>query len=161
MNAKDFIIKPVLPEQREAAIELVNQFFRFINKLTLDGVFKIRPRAAAKMVDIYLKLRGTEKIVFLGGFLGEELVSLLIARVEDKPYLEEEKNLYIDLAITKQGKRRSGFMKPLVEATFEWAKIQGIKAIELRAIAQNENAVAFWKSLGFDPFYIRFRKLVD
>ncbi|TGJ98215.1 GNAT family N-acetyltransferase [Leptospira langatensis] len=153
-------IRPILPENREAVIELVNQFFRMVNRFQLDGVFRIRPRAAAKMVDIYLKLRGTDKIVFIGGFVEEELVSILIARVEEKPYLEEEQNLFIDLAITKQGKRKSGYMKPLVEETFRWAKEKGILAIELRAISENEGAVEFWKKMGFDPFYVRFRKLV-
>lgn len=155
-----FSVRPILPEHREAAIEIVNQFFRMVNGLELDGIFRIRPRAATKMVDVYLKLRATDKVVFLGGFLGEELVSLLIARVEEKPYLVEGKNLFIDLAVTKQGKRKSGYMKPLVEETFRWAKEHEILAVELRAISENEAAVEFWKKMGFDPFYIRFRKSV-
>ncbi|TGM17133.1 GNAT family N-acetyltransferase [Leptospira selangorensis] len=160
MSNKLLEIRPILPQNREAAIELVNQFFRMVNKLPLDGIFKIRPRAAAKMVDIYLKLRATDKVIFIGGFIEEELVSLLIARVEEKPYLIEEKNLFIDLAITKQGKRKSGYMKPLVDETFRYAKEKGILAIELRAISDNEGAVEFWKKMGFDPFYVRFRKSV-
>ncbi|MDV6234786.1 GNAT family N-acetyltransferase [Leptospira ellisii] len=155
-----FQIANLLPEHRESAIELVNQFFRLVNSFGLDGVFKIRPRAATKMVDVYLKLRGTGKVLLLGGFLGQELVSLLIARTEDKPYLEEEKTLFIDLAVTKRGKQKSGFMKPLVLFCESWAKEQGFKSVELRAISENENAVSFWKSMGYDPFYVRFRKLV-
>ncbi|TGK56099.1 GNAT family N-acetyltransferase [Leptospira wolffii] len=160
MPNPSFTVRPILPEHREETIEIVNQFFRMLNQLPLDGIFRVRPRAATKMVDIYLKLRGTEKIVFIGGFLEEELVSILIARVEEKPYLEEEKNLFIDLAVTKQGKRKSGFMRPLVEETFRWAKENGIQAVELRAVTRNEGAVEFWKKMGFDPFYIRFRKSV-
>ncbi|PJZ68262.1 GNAT family N-acetyltransferase [Leptospira perolatii] len=160
MQMDKFTIRAITPTEREAVIELVNQFFRMLNKLPLDGIFKIRPRAAAKMVDIYLKLRGTEKVVFVGGFFGEELVSVLIARVEDKPYLEEERNLYIDLAVTKNGKQKSGFMKPLVDYTFEWAKENGIQSVELRAVSENENAVEFWKAQGFSPFYVHFRKSV-
>ncbi|WP_167882347.1 GNAT family N-acetyltransferase [Leptospira sarikeiensis] len=160
MSQKVLEIRPILPQNREETIELVNQFFRMLNKMPLDGIFKIRPRAAAKMVDVYLKLRGTDKVLFIGGFLEEELVSLLIARIEEKPYLNEEKNLFIDLAITKQGKRKSGFMKPLVDEAFRFAKENAILAIELRAISENEGAVEFWKKMGFDPFYIRFRKLV-
>ncbi len=107
-NSKKFQIANLLPEHREASIELVNQFFRLINSLQLDGIFKIRPRAGTKMIDVYLKLKGTGKVLLLGGFLGDELVSLLIARTEDKPYLEEQKTLFIDLAVTKRGKQKSG-----------------------------------------------------
>ncbi|RHX85580.1 GNAT family N-acetyltransferase [Leptospira stimsonii] len=158
--SEPFQIGNLLPEHRESAIELVNQFFRMLNSLTLDGVFKIRPRAGTKMVDVYLKLRGTGKVLLLGGFLGEELVSLLIARTEEKPYLEENKTLFIDLAVTKRGKQKSGFMKPLVLSCESWAKEQGFQSVELRAIAENENAVSFWKNMGYDPFYVRFRKLI-
>nr|WP_017854415.1 GNAT family N-acetyltransferase [Leptospira interrogans] len=157
-NSKKFQIANLLPEHREASIELVNQFFRLINSLQLDGIFKIRPRAGTKMIDVYLKLKGTGKVLLLGGFLGDELVSLLIARTEDKPYLEEQKTLFIDLAVTKRGKQKSGYMKPLVLACESWAKDQEFKSIELRAIVENENAVSFWKAMGYDPFYIRFRK---
>ncbi|MBM9500122.1 GNAT family N-acetyltransferase [Leptospira sp. 201903071] len=155
-----FQIANLLPEHRESAIELVNQFFRFVNSLTLDGIFKIRPRAGTKMIDVYLKLRGTGKVLLLGGFLGEELVSILIARTEDKPYLEENKTLFIDLAVTKRGKQKSGFMKPLILSCESWAKEQGFQSVELRAISENENAVSFWKKMGYDPFYIRFRKSI-
>ncbi|TGL98021.1 GNAT family N-acetyltransferase [Leptospira barantonii] len=159
-NTGQFQIANLLPEHREAAIELINQFFRMVNSLKLDGVFKIRPRAGTKMMDVYLKLRGTGKVLLLGGFLGEELVSILIARTEDKPYLEEQKTLFIDLAVTKRGKQKAGYMKPLVLACEAWAKDQDFKSVELRAIAENENAVSFWKAMGYDPFYVRFRKLV-
>ncbi|MCG6167518.1 GNAT family N-acetyltransferase [Leptospira sp. FAT2] len=159
-KTEPFQIANLLPEHRESAIELVNQFFRLVNSMKLDGVFKIRPRAGTKMIDVYLKLRGTGKVLLLGGFLGSELVSLLIARTEDKPYLDEDKTLFIDLAVTKRGKQKSGYMKPLVLACESWAKDQNFKSVELRAIAENENAVSFWKAMGYDPFYVRFRKLV-
>ncbi|XDD51469.1 GNAT family N-acetyltransferase [Leptospira sp. WS92.C1] len=159
-TSAQFQIANLLPEHRESAIELVNQFFKLVNSFRLDGVFKIRPRAGTKMIDVYLKLRGTGKVLLLGGFLGGELVSLLIARTEDKPYLEEEKILFLDLAVTKRGKQKSGYMKPLVLFCESWAKEQGYKSIELRAISENVNAVSFWKAMGYDPFYIRFRKSV-
>lgn len=92
--------------------------------------------------------------------MGEELVSLLIARTEDKPYLEEQKILFIDLAVTKRGKQKAGYMKPLVLACESWAKDQSLQSIELRAIIENENAVSFWKTMGYHPFYIRFRKSI-
>lgn len=142
-NSKKFQIANLLPEHREASIELVNQFFRLINSLQLDGIFKIRPRAGTKMIDVYLKLKGTGKVLLLGGFLGDELVSLLIARTEDKPYLEEQKTLFIDLAVTKRGKQKSGYMKPLVLACESWAKDQEFKSIELRAIIETKTQFHF------------------
>ena len=59
------------------------------------------------MVDIYLKLQGRAKS-FVGAVIDKELVSLLIARTEERPHLEEEKILYIDLAVTKRGRMKKG-----------------------------------------------------
>ena len=145
---------------RTQAIELVNQFFRQINTMKLDGVFKVKPRAAAKMVDIYLKLLGTGKVVFVGAVEEKELVSLLIARTEERPHLEEEKILYIDLAVTKRGRMKKGFMHSFLDYTENWAKKKKIKIIELRALTENRDAVRFWANRGYSDFYIRFRKVM-
>jgi GNAT superfamily N-acetyltransferase len=145
---------------RTQAIELVNQFFRQLNAMKLDGVFKVKPRAAAKMVDIYLKLQGTGKVVFVGAVIDKELVSLLIARTEERPHLEEEKIVYIDLAVTKRGRMKKGYMHALLDYTEAWAKKKKIPVIELRALTDNRDAVRFWANRGYSDFYIRFRKLV-
>lgn len=145
---------------RTQAIELVNQFFRQLNAMKLDGVFKVKPRAAAKMVDIYLKLQGTGKVVFVGAVIDKELVSLLIARTEERPHLEEEKIVYIDLAVTKRGRMKKGYMHALLDYTEVWAKKKKIPVIELRALTDNRDAVRFWANRGYSDFYIRFRKLV-
>lgn len=145
---------------RTQAIELVNQFFRQLNAMKLDGVFKVKPRAAAKMVDIYLKLQGTGKVVFVGAVIDKELVSLLIARTEERPHLEEEKIVYIDLAVTKRGRMKKGYMHSLLDYTEAWAKKKKIPVIELRALTDNRDAVRFWANRGYSDFYIRFRKLV-
>lgn len=156
----DFKIINIDSKFRTQAIELVNQFFKQINSMQLDGVFKVKPRAATKMVDIYLKLQGTGKVVFIGAVVEDELVSLLIARTEERPHLEEEKILYIDLAITKLGKMKKGYMHYLLDYTENWARKKKIKVVELRALTENKNAVRFWANRGYSDFYIRFRKLV-
>ncbi len=150
----------ITEEHRNESIKLVQEFFNLINSLNLDGVFKIKSSAAKKMVDVYLKLTGTEKVLFVGYLLEKELVSLLIAKTEERPYLEEEKILYIDLAITKKSKQKKGYMKSLLEFSYKWAKKKNFKIIELRAIKENKPAVAYWFQNGFEDFYIRFRKKI-
>lgn len=157
---KKFEIINIDTKYRTQAIELVNQFFRQINAMKLDGVFKVKQRAAVKMVDIYLKLQGTGKVVFVGIVEGEELVSLLIARTEERPHLEEEKILYIDLAVTKRGRMKKGYMHSLLDYTESWARKKKIPVLELRALTDNRDAIRFWANRGYSDFYIRFRKII-
>ncbi len=157
---KKFEIINIDTKYRTQAIELVNQFFRQLNAMKLDGVFKVKQRAAVKMVDIYLKLQGTGKVVFVGIVEGEELVSLLIARTEERPHLEEEKILYIDLAVTKRGRMKKGYMHSLLDYTESWARKKKIPVLELRALTDNRDAIRFWANRGYSDFYIRFRKII-
>lgn len=145
---------------RSSMIELVNQFFQQVNSYQLDGIFKVKPNAARKMVDIYLKLANSEKTLVLGWIVEKELVALVLARIEEKPYLVEEKVLYIDLAITKRGKRSKGYMKSLLNEVEEWTKRKKIPIIELRALIENKEAISFWRKQGYQDFYIRFRKKI-
>lgn len=145
---------------RSSMIELVNQFFQQINSYKLDGVFKVKPSAARKMVDTYLKLSGSQKAITLGWVVEKELVALVLARIEEKPYLEEEKVLYVDLAITKKGQRSKGYMKALLYEMEEWSRKKKIFIIELRALIENEPAISFWRKQGYKDFYIRFRKKI-
>jgi len=154
------VIRELIEGDRNQAIELVNQFFRKINELPLDGIFQIRPRAATKFTDIYFKLLGSGKIYMKGFFEGEELVSLVIGRIEEKPHLVEEQSLFIDLAITKNGKKKKGYMKALLADVDIWCKNKLIPIIELRAILGNTDAISFWDHSDFERFYIRYRKKV-
>ncbi|TGM01278.1 GNAT family N-acetyltransferase [Leptospira jelokensis] len=154
------MVRDLRESDRNQTIELVNQFFRKVNELELDGLFRIRPRAATKFTDIYFKLIGTGKVYMRGYFIEEELVSLVIGRIEEKPHLEEERSLFIDLAVTKLGKKKKGYMSELLKDVDEWCLEKNIPSIELRAILKNEEAIQFWNKSSFEPFYIRYRKRV-
>lgn len=145
---------------REQAIELVNEFFKKVNSFQLDGVFKIKPKAAAKMTDAYLKLSGSGKVLFAGIQKDKKIVSLIIARIEERPYLVEEKIVYIDLAVTRRGYEKNGYMNQLLLHTEEWAKSKNISIIELRALMENTDAIRYWRNRKYNDFYIRFRKSI-
>jgi hypothetical protein len=154
------VLRELIEADRNQTIELVNQFFRKVNELPLDGVFQIRPRAATKFTDIYFKLLGSGKVFMKGIFEEEELVSLLIGRVEEKPHLMEEQSLFIDLAVTKNGKKKKGYMKSLLDDVDIWCRLKNIPTIELRAILANQDAIDFWDHSSYERFYIRYRKRV-
>lgn len=158
MNSVSVTIREIEEAHRLAVIELVHQFFKQVNSLELDGLFRIRPRAAKKFTDLYYKLQGTGKVYFFGAFLEQELVAITIARREEKPYLVEEKTLFVDLCVVKNGHKRKGVMTTLVNHLEHWAKEQGYPSLELRAITKNAEAVEFWRHMGYDPFFIRYRK---
>ncbi|MEM7180441.1 MAG: GNAT family N-acetyltransferase [Spirochaetota bacterium] len=146
---------------RQDILQIIQRFRKETNQLTLDGVYRINKRYPVKLLDIYFKLQGTGKVLCIGAFSeASELVAVLLARVEEKPFLHEEKVIYIDLAVTKKGKEGKGFMTGLLDFAENWAQQKQIRSLELRAIAENQPAVEFWKKRGYGEFYVGFRKTV-
>nr|WP_244594306.1 hypothetical protein [Leptospira ryugenii] len=105
-------------------------------------------------------MKDTGKVYLRGVFVGEELCSLLLGRIEEKPHLVEEVSFFIDLAVTKNGKKKSGYMKALLADLNLWCQNKQIPSIELRAILANQDAISFWDHSEFERFYIRYRKRV-
>ncbi len=146
---------------RKEILQIIQRFRQEANQLPLDGVYRIHKRYPVKLLDIYFKLQGTGKVLCVGAFTeSNELAAVLLARVEEKPFLQEEKVIYIDLAVTKKGKEGKGFMTGLLQFTEDWAKQKRIRSIELRAITENQHAVDFWRKRGYGEFYVGFRKTV-
>lgn len=145
---------------RKQAIDLLNEFFKKINSFSLDGVFKVKPKAASRMIDAFLKLSGTGKILMIGLINDNQILSMMIARVEERPYMQEEKILYIDIAVTKNGYNKKGYMNQLISYAEAWALKKDIKVIELRTLLENTEAIRFWRNRGYNDFYIRFRKIL-
>ncbi|MCB1158658.1 MAG: GNAT family N-acetyltransferase [Leptospiraceae bacterium] len=142
------------------SLELLNHFTRTINQLAsgADPIFQVRKRFPVKIFEIYRKLQGTDKVLFIGKKVEKELVAIMLSRVEEKPFLKEEKILYIDIAVTKKGKENKGYMSSLLQFTENWAKENGFPVIELRVISPNLQALQFWERKGYREFYRRFRK---
>lgn len=151
-------IRELIETDRQQALELAGDFYKMVNQLPLDGLFEVKPRAATKILDIYFKLQDSQKVLLVGAFNQNRLVSMIWGRIEEKPYLREEKTFFIDLAVTKKQFRSKGMMQVLLQKVYEWCSLKELKSVELRAITANQLAVQFWEKEGFNPFYIRFRK---
>lgn len=160
MNKINTEIQMIQDGHRDQAIILLNQFFSLVNSLPLDGIFEVRPNAARKMIDTFLKLQGTDKVCFAGVFQESELLSMIIGRIEERPFLKEERILYIDTAVTKKGHMKKGYMSSLLKYAEGWCRKRKVPVIELRALKANGPAVSYWKDSGFEEFYIRFRRKV-
>ncbi|MDX1958089.1 MAG: GNAT family N-acetyltransferase [Leptospiraceae bacterium] len=148
-------------ELRNEAIFILNQFFKQVNSYKSDGLFKVKPRASTKLVDLFLKLKESKKVFFYG-IINEkkQILSMLIAKVEERPFLEEEKIVYLEYAITRKGFEKLGLMKKLLAELEKWTKKKSIAVIELRALSENVEAVSFWKKQNYTDFYVRFRKRI-
>jgi GNAT superfamily N-acetyltransferase len=57
--------------------------------------------------------------------------------------------------------RRSNVGRLLVEAAEAWLHHKGIDTSELHVLCANEEAVRFWKDVGYEPLAIGMRKKLE
>lgn len=62
-----------------------------------------------------------------------------------------------DLCVSARYRRR-GIGRALAERAVAWLRSQGVNAVELFAAERNEDALAFWSALGFEP-YLRMLRM--
>lgn len=84
---------------------------------------------------------------------GDQLVGYAVGRISLLPaFFERRRRGYIHDAVTRQGYRRRGIGARLVEALLDWMRSADVSMVELTVATGNEDAVRFWKRLGFGTY---------
>lgn len=68
---------------------------------------------------------------------------------------------YIAGLFVRLESRRSNVGRLLVEAAEDWLKAQGIETSELHVLCANEEAISFWKDVGYQPLSLGMRKKLE
>lgn len=72
---------------------------------------------------------------------------------EDRPSkLSDARVMDLGRVVVFPEARGRGVGRALVDAGRAFARERGIESLSARVFARNEEAIAFWKSLGFEPF---------
>ncbi len=93
--------------------------------------------------------------------IDKKVVGYLVASIhifsfrKDNP-IAELGNMYVE-----EKYRRHGIGKKLVNEMMQVAKEKGVKRVKVEAAFQNENAIKFYKSCGFEEFDIILQSRLD
>jgi diamine N-acetyltransferase len=64
----------------------------------------------------------------------------------------------VDSLVVRQGARRRGVARALMDAAADWAKARGLKDLELKVRGFNTTALAFYKATGFEVSVVRMTR---
>lgn len=78
-------------------------------------------------------------------------VFCVLTETKENTSLKKRKTLYIDDLCVDEEKRKRGIGKSLFEYAVNFAKVSGCDSVTLNVWHSNENAVAFYNSLGLKP----------
>jgi GNAT superfamily N-acetyltransferase len=115
-----------------------------------DPVFALRPDAAAEIRRFLdATLRDPNAAVFVCDS-ATGLAGFCAVRVDRAPAILVEANrAEITDLLVRDGDRRRGVGRVLVERALRWAGERGVERCEVRVATRNREGQGFWRSLGF------------
>lgn len=116
----------------------------------LDPLFTMRKDADDELRQLLAALqRDRDAAIFVYDQQGD-LPGLCIVRIDrSPPILEEiERAEITDLGV-REGYRRAGIGRQLVEAALQWIRECGVERVEVQVAHGNAEGQAFWRALGF------------
>ncbi len=120
-----------------------------------DARFKLRQDAAPRYA-MYLhnRMREIDSSVFVAERDGE-IVGMVVASIRiQEAFFEPRRFGYVSDLVVVPSARRGGIGKALWGRTTLWFKGLGVGVVRLHIAATADAAVAFWKSIGGEPFLV-------
>jgi len=152
MNDDGFWIRKATQEDTETISELWNELMDFHKKWdrhftrSADGHKRFAEFVSGRIVH--------ETSCVLVAEQQDEIVGYCLAMISKYPpvYEHQEYGAIFDLAVTRKY-RRKGIGQALVETALQWFSEQEISRVEVRVATLNEISTAFWKKMGFVPYF--------
>jgi ribosomal protein S18 acetylase RimI-like enzyme len=126
--------------------------FRGLDQMQRDWrVFTPRPDFRDEVCGQYLEaMSGADTIVLLAEE-GSEVVGMAHGEVHAPSRFSDERALELSSVVVRAAYRGRGIGRELVKNAARFAQDRGVDRIELRTFAANDEAMRFWRSVGFMP----------
>ena len=134
-----------------------------LHRENLPRVFQ-KPMGAPRSRDYVLGLIADERVGFFVAQAGDRLAGLVCVRLREAPELPicvRRRYAVIDNVVVKEAFRRAGVGRALVERAREWAVAKGADSIELNVWEFNQEAIAFYRALGYETASRKMSKRPD
>jgi diamine N-acetyltransferase len=104
--------------------------------------------------EYYKKRLENERAIVLIAKTGSKSVGYILGFIDTYSYRSVNPILEIENMFVEEAYRRQGIGKKLAQELLVQAKNRGVKRIRVGALAQNTNAIKFYKSLGLSEFEV-------
>jgi GNAT superfamily N-acetyltransferase len=123
-----------------------------LHRENLPWIFQ-KPRGAVRERDHVLGLITDEAVGFFVAEVRDRLVGLICTVIRESseiPIFVRRRYAVVDDVVIKREFRRTGIGRALMEKAHEWALAEGAGSIELNVWEFNQEAIEFYKTLGYE-----------
>lgn len=148
----EFAVRPATPADLEAAAELLAEMARIQAGWR---VFEPRP---GMLQDTLARLRGAQEDPDSLHLVAEEdgrVVGMALATVHRPSGFSDDRSVELSSVIVRPSHRGRGVGRAMIQEAASFALARGVRVLDLRVFSQNEDAVAFWRRLGFRPRFVQ------
>lgn len=141
-------VRRATPEDLPALVAL----FRELDQMQSSWrVFAPRLNFRDEVCGQYLKAMSAADTIVLVAEEGSEVVGMAYGEVHAPSRFSDERALELSSVVVRAEYRGRGIGRELVSNAARFTQDRGVARIELRTFAANEDAMRFWRSLGFAP----------
>ncbi len=90
--------------------------------------------------------------------VGYALIEERVSPYKDYDGFTEDHYAFIYELVVLPEYRNKGYGKKIMEEAIKWAKTRKLSSIELNALSNNYNALAFYDRMGFEEYQVKLRK---
>ena len=149
-----FAIRPAIPKDFPA----LEKMFAEVDRLHLEALprlFRAPNGQARSSAYLHGVVEDPDQALHVAVNLvpPEELLGFALVQLkwsDDFPIIRPRRYAVLDVLFIDPNQRRRGLGKALVEAARQWAREKNAQDLELRVYEFNREALAFYKSLGFE-----------
>lgn len=143
---------------REAAASDYDQLCEVLDEVdalhqeNLPHVFR-KPVGPVRARDYILGLIADETVGFFVAQVADRLAGLIYVAVREAPEVPifvRRQYAVIDAVVVRETFRRAGIGRALVDRAHNWAAGKGAESIELNVWEFNQEAIAFYRALGYE-----------
>jgi ribosomal protein S18 acetylase RimI-like enzyme len=123
-----------------------------LHRENLSWVFQ-KPRGAVRERDYVLGLIADEAVGFFVAQVRDRLVGLICVLIRESseiPIFVRRRHAVVDNVVVKREFQRTGIGRALMEKAHEWAVAEEAESIELNVWEFNQEAIEFYKMLGYE-----------
>ncbi|MDR7522617.1 MAG: GNAT family N-acetyltransferase [Armatimonadota bacterium] len=130
-----------------------------VHHARLDHAFAVAGNWEDEYRHFIRSLLGRDDALAVVGVQGDRLLGFAVGRISLlPPFFAQRRRGYIHDVVTREGFRRRGIGRRLVEALLEWMREAGVSVAELTVAVRNQEAVAFWEALGFSRYMYHMKR---
>lgn len=124
----------------------------------LDPAFTPSPQWSREYGAYLRTLMARDDAIAVVASEATEVIGYAVGRITNLPsFFERRHRGYIHDVFVREGFRRRGVGRRLVEEILAWFRRRGVTLVELTVAANNDAAISFWERLGFHIYMFQMK----